>query len=230
MKKFTNHPEPWGKFVDIKVNAPEMLQSHIKRLRQKSRISLGTVCDVYQPVEEKYQLTRRCLEILKYYHHHISILTKSPLILRDLDILKRIKDIEVGFTITTLDEKIKNFFEPNSPAPEERLKALKIIANEKIPTWVFVAPLLPYLTDKPQSLIELIRGAARAGAMNITFDTLNPYPNVWHNVTEIVKKYFPQLIEDYNNYFINKTLYEKTIKEKISEIGKNFNVVIDFAF
>lgn len=230
MKRFSNHNEPWGEFVDIKVNAPEILTGQLKMLKSKCHISIGTVCDAYQPVENKYQITRKCLEILRYFQHSVSILTKSSLVLRDLDILLRIKELEVGFTITTLNTGIKKTFEPNSASVQDRLIAIERLSNEGIYTWVFVAPILPYISDSEEEIYNLIDSAQRSGARNITFDTLNPYPKVWHNVLTIIKKEFPGYIKDYKFYYQNKVKYERAIKERILNIARPFTINLDFTF
>ncbi len=230
MKRFSNHTEEWGDFVDVKVNAPEILQRQLKSLNAKSHISIGTVCDAYQPIEAKYQITKKCLEILRYFQHSVSILTKSSLILRDLDILSKIKELEIGFTITSLNPEIKMFFEPNSSSVQDRLSALKTLAQNGIYTWVFVAPVLPYISDTDDEIYGLIKSAQDSGAQNITFDSLNPYPRVWHNVLRIVKDRFHELLKNYTYYYHNKIQYERELKEKISAIGKSFSIKVDFVF
>ncbi len=231
MRRFTGHQnEKWGEFVDIKINAPQVLLNQLKGLKEKFHISIGTVCDAYQPVEAKYQITKKCLEILRYFNHSISVLTKSNLILRDLDLLKRIKEIEVGFTITTLDQGQQALFEPNSPRAEKRLAALKELSRNNIKTWVFVAPLIPYLFDSDDALAQLIESAEVAGARNITFDSLNPYPMVWSSVINIIKQSFSNVLNNYYNYYRNKTGYEKRIKERIMRMSKNYKIQIEFAF
>ncbi|MGB9720181.1 MAG: SPL family radical SAM protein [bacterium] len=230
MKRFTNHTEEWGEFVDIKINAPEILQKQLKQLKSKSHISIGTVCDAYQPIEKKYQITRKCLEILRYFQHSVSILTKSSLILRDADLLTRIKDIEVGFTISIINPEIKDLFEPNSSSVQERFKALKTLSQSRIKTWVFVAPMLPFISDSDTEILELIQSANNSGAQNITFDSLNPYPKVWSNVIKIVKEKFAEHLKGYAYYCRNKTQYEGKIKQKILNISKSSNIKIDFAF
>ncbi|MBM4136400.1 MAG: radical SAM protein, partial [Nitrospira sp.] len=114
MKKYTNHEEPWGSFVDAKINAPEILRRQMKRA-VNGTVIISSVTDAYQPVDGKYKLTRRCLEELLPYQFPVEILTKSPLVLRDMDIIKKFRDIEVGITITTDDERIRKIFEPNAP-------------------------------------------------------------------------------------------------------------------
>ena len=109
MKRFTGHKEPWGKFIDVKINAPELLEQEVKK-KKVGRIWISGVCDPYQPLEKKYMITRRCLEILVEAAWPFTIQTKSPLVLRDLEIIKRASDAEVCFTITTADEKIRRVF------------------------------------------------------------------------------------------------------------------------
>ncbi|MGZ6291172.1 MAG: radical SAM protein, partial [Syntrophales bacterium] len=113
MKRFTGHKEKWGEFVDVKINAPELLASEVKK-KKVGRVWVSGVCDPYQPLEKKYMLTKQCLEILVESGWPFTVQTKSALVLRDIEILKRADDVEVGFTITTADEKIRKIFEPGA--------------------------------------------------------------------------------------------------------------------
>lgn len=142
MKRFTGHRENWGEFVDVKINAPELLIVEIRKKRV-GRVWVSGICDPYQPIEEKYELTKICLEILMKNDWPVTIQTKSPLVLRDLELLKKFKEIEVGFTITTADEEIRKIFEMRAPPIEERLKALAILHSEGIKTFAMIAPILP---------------------------------------------------------------------------------------
>ena len=229
MKKFTGHKEPWGDFVDVKINGPGVLSLQLKKLKPNN-ISFGTVCDAYQPIEAKYRITRQCLEKLINFKHSISILTKSDLVLRDLDILKKLNDIEVGFTIVTLEPKVKKIFEPNSSSSQKRLKAIKILSQKKIRTWVFVAPVLPYLSDSDQAISKIFKASQMAGAHYILFDTLNPYPKVWHNVIRLIRKYFPKALDFYDYYYYNKSKYERQLKKRISKIGNRYKIKYNVAF
>ena len=142
MKRFTGHREQWGEFVDVKINAAELLIREIKKKR-KGTVWISGVCDPYQHVEKKYTLTRRCLEILTECNWPVAVQTKSVLVLRDIEILKRSANSEVGFTITTADEKVQRVFEAGAPPIEMRIEALGILHGEGIRTYVMVAPLLP---------------------------------------------------------------------------------------
>jgi DNA repair photolyase len=154
MKRFTGHLEPWGEFVDVKVNAPQLLIRQLKRAKP-GVVSLSTVTDPYQPLEKSYQITRRCLEALLDHQFSVSILTRSPLCLRDIDLFKQFKNVEVGLSITTHDEGIKKIFEPHSPPIHSRIEALKSLHQEKIGTYAFIGPMLP-LDVKP--LVSMLDG------------------------------------------------------------------------
>lgn len=155
MRRFSGHREPWGAFVDVKINAAELLAREVKK-KKKGRVWISGVCDAYQPLEKKYLLTRRCLEILVEHEWPVSIQTKSPLVLRDIEILKRSAACEVGFTITTADEKVRRIFEPGAPLIAKRVEAMGILHAEGIKTFVMVAPMLPHA----EGLVDMLKGKA----------------------------------------------------------------------
>jgi DNA repair photolyase len=142
MRRFTGHKEKWGEFVDVKINAPELLAKEIKRKRM-GRVWVSGVCDPYQAVEKKYELTKKCLKILVENQWPVTIQTKSSLVLRDIEILEKSKDIEVGFSITTADDKIRKLFEPGAPSIKERIHALDVLHSRGIQTFAMIAPILP---------------------------------------------------------------------------------------
>jgi len=230
MKKFTGHTEPWGDFVDVKVNAPDVLARQLTRLKKRSRISLSTVCDPYQPLEQKYQITRKCLQILAPYRHRVSILTKSAIVIRDIDVLKKMYKVRVSFTITTMDERIRKIFEPVTPSAEKRFKALRTLVQDGIRTSVFVAPVLPYISDSPAAITDIFIAAKNAGAEYVMFDTLNPYPKVWYNIKRLVTNNFPEKLESFNSYYTNRKMYKVHLREKISRLGDKCNIEYRFAF
>jgi len=153
MKRFTGHKEKWGEFVDIKINAPELLAKEIKKKRI-GRVWVSGVCDPYQAAEKKYKLTRMCVEILLENQWPVTIQTKSSLVLRDIEILEQFKDIEVGFSITTADDKIRKLFEPGASPIKERIHALDVLHSRGIRTFAMIAPILP----KSEGLIGQLPG------------------------------------------------------------------------
>jgi len=154
MRRYSRHSEPWGEFVDVKVNAPELLRKQIVRAK-KGRVWLSSVCDPYQPLEKKYRLTRQCLAILAEARFPVNIQTKMTLVLRDLDIIERFEEVEVGMTLTTDDERIARMFEPGASPVGERISALEKIHSQGIKTFAFVGPLLP---GGPEGLISALAG------------------------------------------------------------------------
>jgi len=174
MKRYTGHREAWGSFVDAKVNGPEVLQRQIRRAR-KGRVMISSVTDPYQPMEEEFRLTRRCLEILLQYQFPVHILTKSPVVLRDIDLIKEFKEIEVGVTVTTDDETIKGIFEPRAPSIDTRIHTLKTLYENGIHTYAFIGPMLPM---NPEALSERINPYVQSiliDRMNYVSKTLSIY-------------------------------------------------------
>lgn len=156
MRRYSGHSEAWGEFVDVKVNAPELLKQQLVRAKMGT-VWISSVCDPYQPLEGRYALTRRCLRELAEKQFAINIQTKSDLVLRDVDLLREFETIEVGFTITTDDEHVAKHFEPRAPSVERRLRALERIHSSGIRTFAFVGPLLP---GNPERLIQHIEEKA----------------------------------------------------------------------
>jgi len=186
MKRFSGHKEPWGQFVDVKVNAPDLLRLEITR-KVTDRVWISGVCDPYQPLEAKYKLTRQCLEILAGNNWPVTIQTRSPLVLRDLDIVKQGRDFEVGLSITTADEGIRKLFEPNAPQIKERVKALEELHRAGIRTYAMIAPMLP----EAESLAEILIGKVDY----VVLDRMN-----YHYADWVYRKYG---LEDYmtDDYF-----------------------------
>ena len=187
MKRFTGHKEPWGQFVDVKVNAPDLLRQEITRKRT-GRVWVSGVCDPYQPLEVRYKLTRHCLEILAENNWPVTIQTRSPLVLRDLDILSKAKDFEAGMSITTADEEMRKIFEPNAPPIKERVRALDELHRAGMRTFVMIAPMLP----GAENLAEILIGKVD----HVILDRMN-----YHYADWVYRKYGleEKLTEDYFN-------------------------------
>ena len=189
MKRFTGHMEPWGEFVDAKVNAPEVLYRQLRRAR-KGSILIGTVTDPYQPVEKHYRITRGCLETLLERQFPVNILTRSPLAVRDIDLFKQFEDIAVGLSITTDREDIRKVFEPRSPSIRSRTDAIKTLHDSGIATYAFIGPMLPL---DPERLLEMLVGIVD----EVLIDRLN-YSN---KVKSLYRKAgLAQYLED--SYFV----------------------------
>ncbi len=182
MKRFTGHREPWGDFVDVKINAAELLEREVSRKKQ-GRVWISGVCDAYQPLERKYRLTRQCIKILAENGWPFTIQTKSPLVVRDIEILKKAVDCEVGFTLTTSDEKVRRIFEPNAPSIAARVDALTALHDAGIRTFVMVAPLLP----GAEGLVGMLKDRVD----HVLIDRMN-----YHHADWVYKKYKMQWAMD----------------------------------
>jgi DNA repair photolyase len=188
MKRFTGHKEAWGEFIDIKNNGPNLLESEVIG-KQIGRVWISGICDPYQPIERKYELTRKCIEILLKHNWPVTIQTKSPLVLRDIDLFGKFEEIEAGLTISTANEEIKQIFEPKAPPIEERIKTLERLHLAGIKTYAMIAPLLPEAED----LAVLLSGKVD----NVLIDKMNYHYADWvykkHHFEYALKdKYFNQ--------------------------------------
>ena len=146
MKRFTGHKERWGQFLDVKINAPSLLGHEIKK-KPIGRVWISGVCDPYQSAEKKYELTKRCLEILLEDDWPVTLQTKSSLVCRDVNLIKEFSDIKVGLSLATADEKLRKFFEPNAPSIIDRIGTLEKLHSAGIETFAMLAPLLPNVED-----------------------------------------------------------------------------------
>jgi DNA repair photolyase len=170
MRRYSGHSEPWGEFVDVKVNAPALLAKQIVKAK-RGTIWFASVCDPYQPLEERYGLTRHSLEILVGRDFPVQIQTKSARVRRDLDVIRRLSDVEVGFTIATDDETIAGMFEPKASPVGERVEVLREFKAAGVSTFAFAGPLLP---GNPEKLAVLLAGAAD----RVLIDRMNYVPAV----------------------------------------------------
>jgi DNA repair photolyase len=199
MKRFTGHKEIWGEFVDVKINAPGLLISELKK-KKVGRVWISGVCDPYQPLEKKYMITGRCLEILVEHNWPFTVQTRSPLVLRDIGTLKRSEDAEVGLTITTTDEKIRKIFEPGAPPSGKRIQALAVLHSEGIRTFAMIAPILP----GAEGLVPALKGRVDY----VLLDRLN-----YHYADATYKRYGMEWARE-DSFFSQKGAELRTAFEK----------------
>ncbi len=201
MKRFTGHREAWGQFIDIKVDAPDLLRREMAK-KKPGKVWLSGVSDPYQPVEEKFLLTRRCLEILVENGWPVVVQTKSPLALRDLDIFKKGKNFEVGFSVATADEEVKRLFEPATPPIRERIRVLEKLHQAGVKTYAMIAPLLP----GAQYLPEILAGKVE----RVIIGRIN-----YHYADWVYRQY--HLEGEMTDEFFQQT--RKIIEEKLVKLG-----------
>ncbi len=221
MKKYTNHKEDWGEFVDAKTNVIERLRQQVKRTRPGT-VQLGTVTDAYQPAEERFRLARGCLEVLADSDFSVTIQTKSVLVLRDVDILKKIADKEVGFTITCPDPEIERLFEPGAPDLERRFEALRELVNSDIPTYVFFGPILPFFSDHRESLLRLFERLQKIKVKKIYLDKMNYLKGKRKKISRILGDNFPHALRFYDGVMEREEKYTEWLKATLASTLSGF--------
>ena len=166
---------PWGSCVEIKTNIVSKLKKELER-GTKGVYGLGTVTDPYQHLELKHELTRGCLVLLKRAGASVSILTKSDLVLRDLDILSGWRDVEVGVSVGFVDDLMAAILEPNAPSPSRRFEVIRTLIASNISAYLMAAPIIKGVGDSVDSLSALVDQAANAGVRRMMWDKYNPKP------------------------------------------------------
>jgi DNA repair photolyase len=228
MRRYTEHREEWGNFVDVKANFVEKLASQLQKARPGA-IMLGTVTDAYQPIEKGLGITRRCLELLTKYDFEVHIQTKSDLILRDLDLLKQIRNLSVGFTITTLDERIADQFEPKASKVSQRLEGLKILSKNGIRTFAFVGPILPSFSDNIGSLKRVFQKISDLKINKVYVDRMHYWGDRWERIKSFIGNYYPYLSDYYiwskNNYREYSAKIRNVVQKSLTGTGLDCEVL-----
>ncbi|MHC1716433.1 MAG: radical SAM protein [Candidatus Dojkabacteria bacterium] len=238
MRRFTGHiHDKWGEYVDIKTNLPDFLQKDLKRIEKRQVkqskfktgrrpvIFFGSVTDPYQGVEAKYMLTRKCLEIILKSDADIevSMLTKSPLITRDIDLLKQIKNLSVGLTITSTDDSISKLFECNAPSVTYRLKALKELKENSIEIYAFVGPLLPHFVTNEKSLDNLFKSIKETGCEKVWVEHLNLSGTKKNRLINLLKgQVSDEVIEQFGRSQTKE--YKEELSSMVKKILEKYNL------
>lgn len=225
MQRFHPHPEPWGKFVDIKVNAVEALQRQLRRA-EPGEVFVSSACDGWQPIEAEWKLTRRCSELLLEHGFQVNVLTKSALVLRDLDVFAG-RNARIGVTVTTLDEGLRVLWEPNSSSVQQRFRTIEEARRVGLKTAIMFGPLLPFLSDSQSSINSMFQRAADLRIDVLWVDALNPRPKVWPSVASLLRKKFPDLFGRYRRIlFDGKTRaeYIRRLQDRVARGARQFSL------
>ena len=211
----------YEKTVYIKTNAVEILKEELKQYK-KGTIILGSVHDPYQNVEKKYRLTREILKTIKEYNFRCHILTKSNLVLRDIDLLMQSKQPIVTISLTSINNKISKVFECNAPAPMERLRTVEKLNENGIKSGVAVIPWLPYFIEEEiEDFIKNIKKHKACYILHKHLELKGDQKNIFFNY---IKKHYPSILEKYDNLYKNSYTPQKEyvykIDNKISNLCK----------
>lgn len=224
--------QDWGSYVYPKINAVELLKNELPRkLKNKGKgkeIFLSSVTDPYQGLEAKYKLTRGCLEALADFRFEgiVSILTKSPLVTRDIEVLKKLKAV-VGLTVTSTDDRISRYFEKYAPKVSDRYKALKKLNQAGIKTYAFVGPLLPHFVAEKKELEKVFQKLNQAGTKDIYIEHLNLSRYIRNRLMKEMKQMPKEILKKF--YSSQTKSYRQDLEKMIHQLVKKYkmNLLLD---
>lgn len=222
MQRFHPHEERWGTFVDVKVNAPQALTRQLRRLEPGS-VFTCSACDGWQPIERDYRLTRECCRRLLDAGFRLMVLTKSDLMLRDLDVFEG-RRVCVGVTITTPDEAWARIWEPGASSVAARLEILRQARSAGLETAIMFGPLLPGISDTDEALARLFRLAREARVSRLWTDGLNLRLGVWPAVEQVLSRHRPELLERYRRILFEPAArreYRRHLKQRIAHARRS---------
>jgi DNA repair photolyase len=220
-----NAGRDFEKEIVVKVNVPEVLRAELRKPSWKrEHIAMGTNTDPYQWCESKYRLMPGIWEALRDFRNPCSVLTKSPLLLRDLDLMKEtaaVTDIHANLSIPTLDEKPWRASEPHTPHPLRRIEAVAELNRAGIPTGVLIAPLMPGINDSPKQVEAILQACADAGATSIGGIALHLRGEVREVFMEWLRSYRPDLVERYEQLYARGAYVSRDESERIQRLLRN---------
>ena len=222
----------YGRTVRVKVNVADVLRAELARKSwSRELVAIGAATDPYQPAEGRYRLTRACLEVLAEAWNPFSLITRGPLVVRDLDVLREASaraDVSVTFSVPTLDEEIWRTTEPGTAPPRQRLRALKRLVDAGVKASVGMAPILPGLSDRPELLADVVRAAREAGATGIWANLLFLRPGTKEHFLEALARDWPEQLEHYERLYDGRAYLgrEETqpAREQVRELAREHGV------
>jgi DNA repair photolyase len=218
------HPkEKWGTYLDIKTNAPDLLKIELAKIERKlgkkdfGFIFLSSVTDPYVGLEAKYKLTRQCLEALSDFGYEggIGIQTKSGLVTRDIDVIKKLKNATVGFTVTSLDDKVSKFLEVFAPPVSVRINAIRELAKRGVNTYAMIGPILPHFVNNEKILNQLLDELQDAGVKEVWFEHINLRGPIKERLYNYLLKESPNLVPIFEKSDTKE--YRRRLDAKISK-------------
>jgi DNA repair photolyase len=208
--------------IYVKQHAAWMLRRDLKKVKPGEEIAIGTATDPFQPAERRYGVTRAILEELALHHGlNLGIVTKSNLVLRDLDVLREISrhnQLFVNLTITTMNADLARILEPRAPRPDLRLEAIRKLNEGGVAAGVICAPVLPGITDSPRDLENLVRAVAQAGGKYIYANPLFLKPCSAAIFLPFLEKEFPELVESYRRRYGERAFVSASYRKRISQL------------
>jgi DNA repair photolyase len=224
--------ESYGRVIRVKVNVADVLRRELARPSWRDeQVVVGAATDPYQPVEGRYRLTRACLEAFAEASNPFSIITRGPMIVRDLDVLAeaaRRADVSVTFSVPTVDREVWRLTEPGTAPPEQRLRTLSQLVDAGIKAGVGMAPILPGLSDRPEQLAAVVRAARDAGATNVWTNLLFLRPGTREHFLEHLARDWPEELERYELLYAGRAYLRGSdtapVKAQVAELRKRYGI------
>ena len=222
----------YGRSIRVKTNVVEVLRRELaKATWEHESVAIGAATDPYQPAEGRYRLTRGCLEALRDHANPFSIITRGPLIVRDVDVLAEAAgraSVSVTFSIPTLDDEVWRRTEPGTAHPRQRLRALKTLVDGGIKAGVGMAPILPGLSDRPEQLAEVVRAAREAGATHVWANLLFLRPGTREHFLEALARDYPEQLDRYERLYARRAYlgaeHAKPIRAQVADLARRHGV------
>jgi DNA repair photolyase len=222
----------YGRSIRVKVNVADVLRAELARASWEGEgVAVGAATDPYQPVEGKYRLTRACIEVFAAASNPFSLITRGPMIVRDIDVLveaARRANVSVMFSVPTLDHDVWLKTEPGTAPPRQRLRALSRLVDAGIKAGVGMAPILPGLSDRPEQLEEVVKAARDAGAVSIWANLLYLRPGTREHFLDALSRDWPEELERYERLYERraylKNEHTKPVKETVDELRRRYGV------
>ena len=222
----------YGRSIRVKTNVAAVLRRELARDSWDGEgVAIGAATDPYQPAEGRYRLTRSCLEVLAEAWNPFSLITRGPMVLRDLDVLQEASeraDVSVAFSVPTLDERVWRTTEPGTAHPRQRLRVLKRLVEAGISASVGMAPILPGISDRPDQLAEVVRAAREAGAHGIWANLLYLRPGTREHFLERLAEDWPEELDRYERLYAGRAYLPesqtKPVRERVRSLAREAGV------
>ena len=222
----------YGASIRVKINVADVLRRELARPSwEPAPIAIGAATDPYQPAEGRYRLTRCCIEALAEARNPFSIITRGPMIVRDIDVLVEAAsraDVSVTFSVPTLDEDVWRKTEPSTAHPRQRLKAVSKLVDAGIKTGVGMAPILPEISDRPEQLREVVKAAREAGATGVWTNLLFLRPGTREHFLEHLAEDWPELVPKYRELYSRHAYLGadevKPVKRRVAALARELGV------
>ncbi len=222
----------YGTSIRVKINIAEVLRGELARPSwNREQVTIGAATDPYQPAEGRYRLTRACLQALAEAGNPFGIITRGPMIVRDIDVLAeaaRRASVSVTFSVPTLDEEVWRKTEPSTAHPRQRLKAVSMLVDAGIKAGVGMAPVLPGISDRPEQLREVVKAAREAGATGVWTNLLFLRPGTREHFLEHLAQDWPELLPHYRQLYRSRAYLgageTKFVRQQVSALAREFGV------